>query len=113
MGELSPWHWAIVIVVLVALFGAKKLPDAARGLGRSVRILKAELGAAADEPAAQVPADTAPLPAVPAVHPETAPMPVVQPVAQSDAQPDAQPDPRVGSDPARPAASGPAGGSAT
>lgn len=42
MGSLSPWHWAILIVVLVLLFGAKKLPDAARSVGRSLKILKAE-----------------------------------------------------------------------
>ncbi|MDI9902355.1 Sec-independent protein translocase subunit TatA [Rhodococcus sp. IEGM 1409] len=44
MGALSPAHWAIVAVVLVVLFGSKKLPDAARGLGRSMRILKTEVG---------------------------------------------------------------------
>jgi sec-independent protein translocase protein TatA len=45
MGELSPWHWLIVIGVVVLLFGAKRLPDAARSLGRSARILRAELQA--------------------------------------------------------------------
>ena len=50
MGELSPWHWAIVIIVLVVLFGARRLPDAARSLGRSARILKSELRAD-DDPA--------------------------------------------------------------
>ena len=44
MGALSPGHWAIVAVVLLVLFGSKKLPDAARGLGRSLRILKSEVG---------------------------------------------------------------------
>lgn len=44
MGAMSPSHWAIVAVVLVVLFGSKKLPDAARGLGRSMRILKTEVG---------------------------------------------------------------------
>lgn len=44
MGALSPTHWAIVAVVLLVLFGSKKLPDAARGLGRSMRILKSEVG---------------------------------------------------------------------
>ena len=44
MGALSPTHWAIVAFVLVVLFGSKKLPDAARGLGRSMRILKSEVG---------------------------------------------------------------------
>ncbi len=42
MGELSPWHLLIVAVVFVVLFGAKKLPDAARSLGQSLRIFKAE-----------------------------------------------------------------------
>lgn len=42
MGSLSPWHLLIVVVVFVVLFGAKKLPDAARSLGRSARIFKAE-----------------------------------------------------------------------
>ncbi len=32
----------ILILVVVVLFGAKRLPDAARGLGRSIRILKTE-----------------------------------------------------------------------
>ncbi|MEZ0342218.1 Sec-independent protein translocase subunit TatA [Mycobacterium sp. pV006] len=43
MGGLSPWHWAIVIAVFVLLFGAKKLPDAARSLGKSMRIFKSEI----------------------------------------------------------------------
>jgi sec-independent protein translocase protein TatA len=50
MGELSPWHWAIVILVLVLLFGARRLPDAARSLGRSARILKSELRAESETP---------------------------------------------------------------
>jgi len=45
VGELSGWHWLIVIAVFVLLFGARRLPDAARSLGRSTRILKAELRA--------------------------------------------------------------------
>lgn len=43
MGGLQPWHWIIVIVVFVLLFGAKKLPDAARSLGKSMRIFKSEI----------------------------------------------------------------------
>jgi sec-independent protein translocase protein TatA len=42
MGALRPWHIAVLVVVLVVLFGAKRLPDAARSLGRSLRIFKAE-----------------------------------------------------------------------
>jgi sec-independent protein translocase protein TatA len=46
IGDLfdSPWKILIVAVVLIVLFGSKKLPDAARSLGRSMRILKAEVG---------------------------------------------------------------------
>jgi sec-independent protein translocase protein TatA len=43
VGSLSPWHWAILAVVVVLLFGAKRLPDAARSLGKSLRIFKAEV----------------------------------------------------------------------
>ena len=42
MGALKPWHILVLVAVLILLFGAKRLPDAARGLGRSMRILKAE-----------------------------------------------------------------------
>ena len=43
MGGLQPRHWLIVIAVFVLLFGAKKLPDAARSLGKSMRIFKSEI----------------------------------------------------------------------
>lgn len=42
MGEFSAWHWLLVIVVFVLLFGSAKLPQAARSLGRSMRIFKSE-----------------------------------------------------------------------
>jgi sec-independent protein translocase protein TatA len=49
MGFLKPWHIFVLIGVLVLLFGAKKLPDAARSLGRSMRILKAETKGLAED----------------------------------------------------------------
>ena len=42
MGALKPWHIAVLVVLLILLFGSKRLPDAARSLGRSLRIIKAE-----------------------------------------------------------------------
>ncbi|MGW7578347.1 Sec-independent protein translocase subunit TatA [Streptomyces sp. NPDC054765] len=45
----EPWHLILVIAVLVLLFGSKKLPDMARGLGRSMRILKSEAKALKDD----------------------------------------------------------------
>jgi len=49
MGGLSWWHWLIILAAFVILFGAKKLPDAARGVGRSLRILKSEVSAMHDD----------------------------------------------------------------
>ena len=49
MGALKPWHIIVFVVVLVLLFGAKRLPDAARSLGRSLRIIKAETKGLVDD----------------------------------------------------------------
>jgi sec-independent protein translocase protein TatA len=40
----------IIAVVVLLLFGAKRLPDSARALGKSLRILKSEVGAMKSEP---------------------------------------------------------------
>lgn len=40
---VTPGHLIILAVVVVLLFGAKKLPDAARSLGKSMRIFKSEI----------------------------------------------------------------------
>ncbi len=39
----SPWKILIVAVVIIVLFGSRKLPVAARSLGKSMRILKTEV----------------------------------------------------------------------
>ncbi len=49
MGGLSWWHWLVIGAVFILLFGAKRLPDAARSVGRSLRILKSEVGAMNDD----------------------------------------------------------------
>jgi sec-independent protein translocase protein TatA len=41
-GALSPTHWVLIIAVFALLFGARKLPETARGLGQAMRIFKAE-----------------------------------------------------------------------
>jgi sec-independent protein translocase protein TatA len=43
VGDFGPWHLAIIAIVFVLLFGATRLPDGARSLGRSLRIFKAEI----------------------------------------------------------------------
>lgn len=42
MGGLQGWQILIVAAVIVLLFGARKLPDLARGLGSSLRIFRSE-----------------------------------------------------------------------
>jgi sec-independent protein translocase protein TatA len=53
-GGLEPWHIIVIVALLVLLFGSRKLPDAARSVGQSLRIFKSEMKAAAkdDVPAA-------------------------------------------------------------
>jgi sec-independent protein translocase protein TatA len=46
---LEPWHLLIMAIVVIVLFGSKKLPDTARALGRSMRILKSEAKAMKDD----------------------------------------------------------------
>lgn len=57
-GALEPWHVIVLLAVVVVLFGGKRLPDAARGLGRSMRIFKSEIKQLSDEtpPARSTPA---------------------------------------------------------
>jgi sec-independent protein translocase protein TatA len=43
MGAMQPSHWLILAIVVLILFGWKKLPDAARSLGKSLRIFKSEV----------------------------------------------------------------------
>ena len=42
MPNLRGWEIFILLAIVLLLFGSKKLPDAARGVGRSLRIFKAE-----------------------------------------------------------------------
>ena len=39
----EPSHILLLLIVVVILFGAKRLPDSARSLGRSLRIFKSEM----------------------------------------------------------------------
>ena len=62
IGDLfdSPWKILIVAVVILVMFGSRKLPDAARSLGKSMRILKTEVqGLHEDEPGPGTPVQAA------------------------------------------------------
>jgi len=61
---LEPWHLLMVAIVIIAVFGSKKLPETARALGKSMRILKSEEEAMKDE-GASPPAASASAPVIP------------------------------------------------
>ena len=49
LGGLGAPEIAVILVIIVLLFGAKKLPELARGSGRALRIFKAETKGLLDE----------------------------------------------------------------
>ncbi|WP_051798394.1 Sec-independent protein translocase subunit TatA [Catenuloplanes japonicus] len=59
MGAFKTWHIIVLVIVVVLLFGAKRLPDMARSLGRSMRILKAETKGLMDDDKKDGPDDLA------------------------------------------------------
>ena len=83
MGALRPWHIIVLVVVLILLFGAKRLPDAARSLGRSLRIIKAETrGLADDDVQSKAEAQSGRTPLV-APEDRPPPPPIVDPVERT------------------------------
>lgn len=41
MGVIGPWQWVIIALVIVLLFGGKKIPELMHGLGKGVKSFKA------------------------------------------------------------------------
>lgn len=95
IGNLKPLEIVLIIAVILLLFGAKKLPDMARSLGKSARILKSEAKAMKKDdaepaaPAAETAADTAPQ-AAPARTIQAAPGDVSSARPVSEAKPTTQ-----------------------
>jgi sec-independent protein translocase protein TatA len=46
---LEGWHIVIIVALIAVLFGARRMPDAARSIGQSLRIFKSEMKAASSE----------------------------------------------------------------
>jgi sec-independent protein translocase protein TatA len=77
MGDLfdSPWKILIIVVLILVLFGAKRLPGAAKSLGQSMRIFKAEVASMhEDQPGAETPAPAQPAATFPPAQLTTAPV---------------------------------------
>ena len=107
MGIPGGWELILILAVLVLLFGASKLPNAARSIGQSMRIFKAETkgmrsedttpDAAQNQPAQNQPAQNQPAqnqgvppvpqdgnPALPPTGPQVAPLLEHHPQGHSD-----------------------------
>jgi|APCry1669190288_1035285.scaffolds.fasta_scaffold45109_3 sec-independent protein translocase protein TatA len=72
MGTFSIWHWLIVLLIVVLVFGTRKLKDAGKDLGGAVRSFKE--GMAGPDAASSDASKTAEVkPAIPAQKTETPP----------------------------------------
>ena len=93
------WELVLVLLVIVVVFGSKRLPDSARALGKSMRILKAETKGLRDDDDARTPTTTTvaatvvptavvpPAPVAPAPVPPVPAQQVAQPVQPAPVQP--------------------------
>ena len=89
MGFDSPSHWLILGLVVLVLFGYKKLPEMSRSVGRSLRIFKTEMKGMTEDDSARE-AKPAAQPAEPAAPPPVLPgAPVAPPsLTKADGQPE-------------------------
>jgi len=76
LGNLTGWHLIVVLVIVLLLFGAPKLPGLARSLGQSMRIFRSEVKTMKDENTSDAvvddeEADLEPEPAKPAARKST------------------------------------------
>jgi TatA/E family protein of Tat protein translocase len=116
---LGPPELIIIALVILALFGYKKLPDAARAIGRSARIFKAETKGLRDDPAPRdleskaeaqyvretpPPATPPPPPATPPPPTAASPTPSPSPSPTPSATPAPSPAPSPSATPAQSAA---------
>ena len=57
MGSFSIWHWMIVLVIVMLVFGTKKLKNIGSDLGGAVKGFKEGMGTATEEPSKQIKED--------------------------------------------------------
>ncbi len=81
MGLDNPLHIAFLVVILLLVFGARRLPEIGRSLGGGMREFKDSISGESKQPTI-----TQAVPQQPVVQPQATPQPVAQPAA---AQPQA------------------------
>lgn len=93
-GLFEGWHIIVLAIVILLLFGWKKMPDMARSFGRSARILKSEVDGMKEDGKSQAASQTVKGQATtpPATAPSTTP-PDATPVSETPVSPAPQSDP--------------------
>jgi sec-independent protein translocase protein TatA len=78
LGNLTGWHFLVLLVIILLIFGAAKLPALAKSMGQSARVFKGEMKAMKQDDAAAATSDA------PAVSVEA---PAVDARAESGSEP--------------------------
>jgi sec-independent protein translocase protein TatA len=52
LGNLTGWHFLVLLVIILLIFGAAKLPALAKSMGQSARVFKGEMKAMKEDDAA-------------------------------------------------------------
>jgi len=55
LGNLNGWHFLILLVVILLVFGAPKLPGLAKSLAESLKILRNEMTSPKDDDSKKTP----------------------------------------------------------
>lgn len=71
MGDLSPWHILVILIVAFILFGGKRLPEVGRSLAETIREFKKALNEPPQAPPPVPPSDVKA--SLPAIAPEAKP----------------------------------------
>jgi sec-independent protein translocase protein TatA len=84
--QLGPLEIGLILLLVVLLFGARKLPETAKGMGQALRIFKKEVREDAEESAAakqvEAPKAIAPVPPTPVSPPPVTGATVQEPERQ-------------------------------
>ncbi|MBI4325613.1 MAG: twin-arginine translocase TatA/TatE family subunit [Chloroflexi bacterium] len=83
LAMLNGWEIVLILAVVLVLFGAKKLPELARGLGQGIREFKKSSREITDELQTAMDMEAPPVQAQPRKLPAETPVKPPEPVAQS------------------------------
>ncbi|KAA6226371.1 twin-arginine translocase TatA/TatE family subunit [Campylobacter sp. LR291e] len=48
ISSIGVWQWVVILLIIVLLFGAKKIPELAKGLGKGIKTFKSEMNSDED-----------------------------------------------------------------